>query len=357
MIRRLYTGALLLLPLVPILGEVPKYSNEFLSIGVGARSFGMGSAVVASARDVTAGYWNPAGLLRIGQQAEAGLMHSEYFAGIAKFDYAGFALKLDDKSSGGITLVRFGVDDIPNTLELIDAEGNLRYDRIKTFSAADYAFLASYARIAGISGLAYGGNMKIIHRRTGDFARAWGFGFDLGATWETGKWHFAAAARDVTSTFNAWSFNTSGLEQVFMTTGNEIPRNSLELTVPRLILGGARTFRLHEKAGLLVELDTEVTFDGKRNNLVRTGHFSLDPRLGIEAGYNDLVFLRMGFSNMQRLQDFNGRISFDFQPSLGLGIHWRNFRVDYALTDIADQSIALYSNVFSMMYSFMLPAK
>jgi hypothetical protein len=40
----------------------PKYVNEFLSIGVGARALGMSQAQIVSANDVTAGYWNPAGL-------------------------------------------------------------------------------------------------------------------------------------------------------------------------------------------------------------------------------------------------------------------------------------------------------
>ena len=77
----------------PLLAEVPKYSNEFLSIGVGARSFGMGGAIVATGGDVTSGYWNPAGLTGIPKKVEAGLMHAEYFAGIAKYDYAGFAFR------------------------------------------------------------------------------------------------------------------------------------------------------------------------------------------------------------------------------------------------------------------------
>ena len=62
----------------------PKYSNEFLSLGVGADAFSMGNAVVASTEGVNASYWNPAGLIQQSTKMEASLMHSEYFAGIAK---------------------------------------------------------------------------------------------------------------------------------------------------------------------------------------------------------------------------------------------------------------------------------
>ncbi len=155
MIRNLLILIPGLLVFTGLFAEVPKYSNEFLSVGVGARAFGMSHAVVASTEDVNAGYWNPAGLTALKRDADIGLMHAEYFAGIAKFDYAGFAIRIDEQSVGAFSLIRFGVDDIPNTLELIDNDGNIRYDRISTFSAADYGFLFSYGRDSKIEGLSY----------------------------------------------------------------------------------------------------------------------------------------------------------------------------------------------------------
>src|SRR5437868_6917644 len=83
-----------------------------------------------------------------------------------------------------------GVDNIPDTSELIDPSGNIDYSRLKSFSAADYAFLFSYAFRTKVQGLQLGGSAKIIHRNVGDFAHAWGFGLDAGAQYERGKWIF-----------------------------------------------------------------------------------------------------------------------------------------------------------------------
>lgn len=332
--------------------QAPKYSNEFLAVGVGARAHALAGAMVASVSDVTAGYWNPAGLLLTSKKYDLGLMHAEYFAGIAKYDYAGFADAIDERSSLAFTLLRFGVDDIPNTLELIDRDGNVRYDRIKTFSAADYALLVSYARRPSLPGLSLGGNVKIIYRHTGEFASAWGFGIDAAAQYRPGNWCFGAVVRDVTSTFNVWSFNNDLLEETFIVTGNELPEEVLELTLPRLILGAARRVPFTPRIGMMAELDAEITFDGKRNTLISTGTVSVDPRLGIEFNYMDMVFLRMGGANIQRIPGFDNSNALTVQPNLGIGISFLNFSIDYALTDIGDQSVALYSNIFSVRYTF-----
>src|SRR6476619_5844143 len=124
-----------------------KYSNELLNIGAGARGLGMGGAQVASTEDGNAGYWNPAGLVYVYEHPAVSLMHAEYFAGIGKYDYINGAIPLNDKfRTLGISLLRFGVDDIPNTLFLVEPDGSINYNNIQSFSSADYAFILSFAQ-------------------------------------------------------------------------------------------------------------------------------------------------------------------------------------------------------------------
>lgn len=328
-----------------------KYSNEFLAIGVGARALGMSGAFVSAASDVTSGYWNPAGLTGINAKFQGALMHAEYFAGIAKYDYGALATRIDKKSVIGLSVVRFGVDDIPDTSELIDANGVINYDRILTFSAADYAFMLSYARELK-AGFSVGGTAKVVHRKVGDFAKSWGFGIDAGIQYTKKSWKFAAMARDVSSTFNAWSFNlTDAQRATFAATNNTIPENSLELTLPTLTLGAAKNFEFGKNFTLLTELDLQTTFDGMRNTLIRDKTFSSSPVFGFEAGFKNIVFLRGGVGNFQTIvNDAGDGRQMTFQPNLGLGLKIKGVTIDYALTDIGDQSTALFSNVFSLRF-------
>ncbi|HAI75863.1 MAG TPA: hypothetical protein DCM08_06405 [Microscillaceae bacterium] len=336
------------LPAIGIAQTAPKYSNEFMNIGVGARALGMSNAQVAIANDVTAGYWNPAGLLEIKNKYQFSLMHSEYFAGIAKYDYVSFATPVDNKSHIAATVIRFGVDDIPDTRFLYDANGRLDYNNIRFFSAADYGMVVSYARRSNlIKGLKLGANFKVIYRNVGDFANAWGFGLDAGAQLKIKNWHFGVMARDVTGTFNAWSHNAQLVFQTYVQTGNVIPRNSIEITLPKLIIGIAREVKFSEKFGALFAIDFVTTFDGRRNVVVQTPFVSLDPSFGMEFNYLKKIFLRGGVNNIQTIKKFDNSTYTSFQPNFGIGLVISKFSIDYALTNVGQQE-SLYSNVFSL---------
>lgn len=329
--------------------QIVKYSNEFLAIGVGARAAGMGNAVVSSVNDATGAYWNPASLLQIKDNVQVALMHNEQFAGIVKHDYGTVAFKLNDKSAMAISMIRVGVDDIPNTLSLFQ-NGQLDYSRVKSFSSVDYAFIGSYARNVGIEGLSLGGNVKVIRRIVGEFANAWGFGLDLGAQYNYKKWKAGVSVRDITTTFNVWSYSFSEQEkQVLVQTNNALPSNTLELTAPKMILGVSRKFYFFkEKFSVLPEVNTELTFDGRKNNLIQSQYFNIDPRLGLEMGYRDLVYLRGGVMNFQEVKQIDGSTDMSFMPSVGVGLQISNLSIDYALSNFGGSTSLPYSNVISL---------
>lgn len=347
-------------------GQFRKYSNEFLNIGAGARGLAMGSAQVASVSDGTSGYWNPAGLVNIKDEPQLNLMHAEYFAGIGKYDFASLALPLKDKKRViGLSLLRFAVDDIPNTIFLVEPDGTINFSNISKFSSADYAFLLSFAqeiKLGKNKKLSGGLNAKVIHRKAGDFTTAWGFGFDAGVQIDGGNWKLGAMARDVTTTFNAWSFNlTEQMREVFYVTKNDIPVKSTELTAPRLILGGGYNLKLNRNMKLLAEMNFDMTFDGRRNTVLASNVLSLDPKIGLEASWKDVFFVRGGINNFQQALDDNDSTNVNkvwiYQPSVGAGFRIANVQIDYAFTNLANQSNPLYTHVFSLKADLKKKAK
>ncbi|MBI3883924.1 MAG: PorV/PorQ family protein [Sphingobacteriales bacterium] len=356
-----YIGVLLTLFFPQVAAaQFRQYSNEFLNIGAGARGLAMGGAQVASVNDATAGYWNPAGLTGVKDVPAAALMHADYFSGIGKYDFGAVAIPIqDNKRTLGLSVLRFAVDDIPNTLYLVEPDGSINYNNVQSFSSADYALLLSFAEQAKKTefvSISYGVNAKVIYRKVGTFATALGFGIDAGVQMKGDNWQLGVVVKDLTTTFNAWSFHFTDQEkEKLYLTNNNIPVKSTESTAPHVTLGGRYTFKAGETFSISPEASLDFTFEGRRNTVVSSNAVNIDPHVGLEASLKDIFFVRAGVTNFQRgLADgdtLNQKRVWIYQPSFGAGIKIKNVSIDYAFTNLANQSNPLYTHVLSLCFN------
>lgn len=344
------------------------YVNEYLNIGVGGRGLAMAGAQVATTGDAMSAFYNPAGLLQIKNDFQIGLMHAEYFSGNAKYDFGSAIMPIKDKKRViGLSVLRFAIDDIPNTMDYIQPDGSFDESKLKSMTAGDYAFMFSYAQKLNIFRNAetrLGGNAKILYRHLGSMATAWGMGLDLGLQTDYKRWHFGIALKDITTTYTSWTFNMTQREKdVFFQTGNEIPVKSYEVMYPRFNLGAAyQWLKPGRKIQVLTEIDADLTTDGKRNTLLASKAVSLDPHAGLEVSYKNTVYLRAGVGNFQRVlddKDTTNRAKITlFQPSAGVGLHvGKTVSIDYAFTSLQTQSNPLYTHIISLRLDIDRPAK
>ena len=285
-----------------------KYAGEFLSAGVGSRALGMGGAFVAVANDVTAGYWNPAGLVESsGLQFQ--FMHAKQFMSSIQYDYFGASKPIDDKSTLGLSLIRWGVNDIKDSRYALAGSNiseGLDYSKITSFNVADYVFYISYAH-RYTENLSLGANIKIIYR---DFASesAMGIGFDAGLKYRLlPKLFLGLMVRDITTTMMAWSTS----EKEFVT--------------PSFRPGLTYRFDIDDiDLYLQPSMDLAFLFESRNKSAqVGFGILSIDSFWGFEAGFKDICFLRLGYDDLSR---FNA----------GLGVSINKFAVDYSYTNFDD---------------------
>lgn len=288
-----------------------KYGGEFLTLGAGGRALGMGGAYAALANDVSAGYWNPAGLAQL-DYPQIMLMHSQQFSGVVKYDYGSYAMPLGASRSLGIGLIRLGVDDIPVTRlsnpalklgeEYVDENGVTRLNTpyvARTISDAEYALFFSYAMQRN-SKLALGANAKLIHKNVGDNS-AWGLGFDIGAIYKpAGNLLIGLNLQDITTTVLAWNSGTR------------------EVIIPTLKAGVAYPLRISGLGGSIAPaIDFDIRFEGRDYAAqFAAGPVSVDSHLGWEYQYQNLFALRLG-SDVGKF-------------SAGAGLNLSKLQIDYA---------------------------
>ena len=312
-----------------------RYAGEFLRVGVGARALGMGSAFAGLADDGTAAYWNPAGLPGLGTK-QVTAMHAEQFGSIVKYDFLSYTMPLGSpgkpKQALAVSLIRLGVDDIPDTrgLEILDVNGNGKFDypedrlivdesRFVFSSDNDVALLFSYGREVG-SGFSLGGNVKVVHQWLGDSLRSNGFGLDVGVLWVGPRgWSAGAKLSDATTTQILWNTGTD------------------EFIAPSLRMGGARTFDFSNRRHIVTAaFDVQEGFsDEQLSSQANLGSVTFEFHPGLEYWLERRVALRAGFE----ARNFTA----------GAGFRYRKFGLDYAYLDHQDLDA---SHRISGLFSF-----
>lgn len=292
------------------------YAGEFMQLGVGARSMALGGAGVAISNDVTAGYFNPAGLTSLIYPGVAG-QYETRFDGTVRYNYGGFGAPLGSDASIGLSVFNISIPGIKDTRNaLIDLNQNGKYDdgerfdtsKVKTFSNYDWGVYFSYAKSAD-SQFSYGASAKLLIRKLEENNSAVGFGFDIGARYLlTERVVLAANLQDVTTTLLSY------------TTGTK------ELVTPTLKLGAAYHFFITEDGyhRIIPTIDADLKFDNRGDAaLVAAGPISADLHLGAEYRFGDAFAIRGGYSDQKAL-------------TFGAGVKLPKLNVDYAFMSFND---------------------
>ncbi len=339
-----FLPALLMFVITPVLtfaqSNQAKYGNDFLSTGSGARALGMGSAHVALTNDVTSAYWNVAGLAEI-DTPQIMYMHSERFSGIVGYDYGAAAMPL--KSNKGVVSVSFfrqGVDNIANTLNAWDRERDQPKQDVETyitrFSAADMALFFSYAT-QKTEKLSYGASAKIIRQKLGPFAEAWGYSLDIGAKYKTYFANFGVTVHDVTTMQKMWDVSESEFgdyEAQFDSLGASLPTGQNEFVLPSVKMGVSKLFPINTDFLVSAAADVDLLFENRQAYYINVGSMSIEPHLGSEISYKEMIAFRAGVTNF-----ITDPVSgFSVSPTLGLGLKLSSFVLDYGFTSFAGAS-------------------
>jgi hypothetical protein len=304
--------------------EISKYAGEFMAIGIGGRPLGLGGAFVSIANDVTAGYYNPAGLAKL-NYPQISLMHSEQFGNFVNYDYAAVGIPFKSDMSFGLSVMRLAVSGIPDTRGALEDGRNpgitvtdinfiynefarLNYSKITEFSNQDYAIYLTFAKRHS-DNFYWGANIKFIKRDIAEFG-ATGVGFDLGAYYTPMEnLYLGANIQDVTTTLVAWD---TGLN---------------ELISPTLKIGGAYQIDGFFGGYVMPVLDFDIRFENRRfASNFNLGPVSFDMHAGLEVNIENIVFVRGGYNDVK-------------QFTVGAGVKLPKLNIDYSFARFNEAEI------------------
>jgi hypothetical protein len=299
---------LLLLFFVPqALFPAAKYAEEFLSLGLGARSYGMGGAFTSLANDATSFYWNPAGSAQI-EKKTLFFMHSAQFDNLMTYDGATFILPGSNKTLA-VGALYLSIPDIYDTRNAWnDANGDgipdpdeIDYSAITEFKDTEMAIFLNGA-IQKRENLFLGFNVKYMRKSFADFS-ANGLGTDFGLVYlPAERIRLGLNCKDITGSFLLWNTGTKEFIYPKIRTGVTFIANFFFITQSQVNLS----------------MDAELRAD-HRQRAAQISYKSINADLnwGLEYWFMDIVAVRVG-SNTGAL-------------SAGLGVSYKGINVDYAV--------------------------
>ncbi|MFZ5946833.1 MAG: PorV/PorQ family protein [Stygiobacter sp.] len=308
---------------------------KFLSIGVGARANAMGGAYSSVANDVSAIYWNPAGIASV-NETQTLFTYTKMFADI-NINYFGFVIPAGDYGTFGASVTALNVGDMDVTTEFLP-EGTG-----EKFSAGSYAFTLSYAKFI-TENFAVGANVKYIRESIYN-SSASGIAFDIGTIFTTPFYgiKFASSISNYGSKMQMSgddllvrydpdpqrAGNNQTIDAYYKTDEFELPL--------RLQIGISRDFKILDEHRLTLAID--ATHPNDNNQWVNIGsEISL---------FNELISLRGGYKTLF-LKDTQEGLT------LGAGIKYDGLGFFKISVDYSYQRLKFLDNMhsFSIMLGF-----
>ncbi len=310
---------------------------SFLKIGVGARALGMGEAFTTCADDITAVFWNPAGLAMV-QNTQILLNHYDYIADV-NFEYGAAATNLHNVGTIGTHLCFLGMPDIERTT-VMEPDGTGEMVGASSMTAG-----ISYARFL-TDRFSIGGTVKMIQERIWHCSSS-GYAMDIGVLYRT----FFKNIRIGMSISNfGSSLQLQGRDLLIQHDIDE-QSDGNNANINGSLATDAYSLPILFRVGISSNLTKDLL--GIENNDLIVSVDAVHPsdnyeylNVGAEYQFRKLLALRIGHRQLY-LKDREGGLSLGF----GLHINFKSydFCLDYAAVDFGRLD---YLNKYSIILSF-----
>jgi len=304
----------------PNFNNVGSSGSLFEKIGVGARAAGMGGAFSALADDISALYWNPAGIARL-KGINASATYTSWFAGI-NHNFIGAVLPISERYRFGVSLIVLDNGALQKATIQKDINSG-------TFNANDLALGITLAG-AMTDHFSFGVTVKYIRSSILDLS-ADGIGFDAGSLYQTDFYHlkislalsnlgpdrsFQGNSLSIVAQDNTINNTSRGLDALLVTSNFSLPLQ-FRIGVATDVFQGTL-----EDQKLNVAFDFAAHSDGPETYNIG-GEYVWNDLLAIRAGYGfnqDQLGLGLGAGVKYKTEDFLGTIDYGINTTNNFGL-------------------------------------
>ncbi len=274
--------------------QVGTTSGQFLKLGAGARSIGMGGAFAGIGEDIYSVYYNPAGIATLPSSAEVTFNHANWFADI-KYDYAAGAINLQDMGVLFLTITSLTTPE-----EKVRTEAYPEGDG-RIWDATSFSIGVGYSRML-TDRFSIGAQFKYIRETIWDMSAS-GFAVDIGTLYKT---PFNGLTIGAAITNFGTDMRLEGRDIQFNTDPNG-DVNTGPNNIPAVFDMDKYPLPLTFKLGLAMNVvDTRFVKALVAVDAVHPNDNSEYLNTGLEVSYDQMFFVRVGYKSLFKNNSVEG---------------------------------------------------
>jgi long-subunit fatty acid transport protein len=292
--------------LIPQLGNqrAGTSSLQFLKIGVGGRATGMGETFVAVANDITALYWNPAGLMQF-EENGVHFSHAEWLVDL-NHEFAGGVYRIGKSNAIGLSIISLNTPAMQKTTEF-QPGGTGEY-----FKYGDLAFGLTFARKL-TEQFSFGLTFRYVEETLAELKMR-GFMFDIGTYYWTGLSNTRFAV-----TISNFGPQVKPSGSITTSTGGTLSEFQ-QFPPPTMFRIGFAYDPIDNKTN---KLTTSIQLNHPNDNAENLN-------IGAEYSYKNYLFLRGGYKFNVESEDFSAGVGFKVPISI------TKTSLDYSIANYKD---------------------
>ena len=305
---------------------------QFLKIGIGPRAIGMGGAYAATADDMSAIYWNPAGIAS-NSANQVYFNHTDWIADVSN-DFAAISSYISGIGTiGAFIVVSKSISgEVVRTIEQPEGTGEL-------FDAGGMAIGLTYARNL-TDNFSIGFNAKYIHENIWHM-NSDGFAFDMGVLYKIdvlNELRLAASVSNFGSKMQLEGRDILEIKSVGKGSQGNLINTQIELDKFNLPL----LFRIGVAADLVKAKSYRFT---AAVDAVHPNDHTEYVNIGGEFAWNEILFGRVGYKSLFERDTEQGL-------TFGVGVNYRVVNVVNIIIDYAYQDFGRLKNVHNLSLGF-----
>ncbi len=331
--------------------EAIAQSSRFNQLGSSPRTLALGKSnqsTYVQSLDVLA---NPALIASQKTKYSSSYMHHNAFKGITNANLLAFFIKPDSsKTHFGFSLNQLSNNGVFDTRDLATNSSTYDFSKVSVLNSVDYGLKFILGKsISNKIAIGVSANLDLLS--VADFSNARSVGADLGLQYKIdSSFCVGVMLENAFGKYYFWNQSSTMLQKSYFATDNYLQINSVSVQLPSLYVGASKKATYNAWFSNIFSVQANLNGNEASYSIFAKDKLAFNFGFGYEALLKNIVYVRAGWSDFQKIS--YSKTSISSQLGIGIGLKINKIMIDYTMANINKSLVSAQKQLISIQYNF-----